>query len=416
VKARRFLAGMSLTLLLASCTPGSVPSGRASKTDLRALEDELDALRQEYQIPGMSVAVVHRQKVVLARGYGYADLENQVPATVDTPYNIASCTKPIAATVLMVLVEEGQLDLDAPMAGLLADAVFPMRVRGEPVHGYAEMCATMAELAGRDGFPLAPLFADYGCDHARITVRHHLTHTAQGVPGQAYRYNGFLYGWLSLVAEEASGRSFADLVVETITAPLDMRDTLPNPDPGQREWLLAARTRYYRVAPAGGYELSRWPSREFVELIRMIDPDAVASEGQPDALEGQLDAAAGIITTVRDLAKFDVAMDRNQIVSQASKEAMFTPARSDSGQSMPYGLGWFVQEHQDVKLVWHYGWAPYAYSSLILKVPEQEVTLILLANSDGASASFDLGTGDVLTSPFAGAFLRHLTDIEIPGA
>jgi hypothetical protein len=92
---------------------------------------------------------------------------------------------------------------------------------------------------------------------------------------------------------------------------------------------------------------------------------------------------------------------------------MFTPACSDGGQVQPYGLGWFVQEHAGTKLVWHYGWAPYAYSSLILKVPDQGVTLILLANSDGASAEFDLGAGDVLRSPFARAFLRRFTDIEI---
>jgi CubicO group peptidase (beta-lactamase class C family) len=409
MKASKLLAGMSLTLLLAGCTLGSVLPGPVRKADLRAFESEMDVLRQEYQIPGMSVAVLRRQKVVLARGFGYADLENQIPATADTPYNIASCTKPVAAAVLIRSVEGGQLDLDAPLADLLADALFPLRLHGERVRGYANMCAAMAELAQMDDFPLASLFADYRCDEERITVRHHLTHTAQGAPGQAYRYNGFLYGWLSLVAEQAEGKPFADLVVETITSPLEMTDTLPNSDPGQRERILAERSRYYRVDPAGGYERSQWPSREFVELIQMIDPDAAESEGP-------LDAAAGIITTVRDLAKFDVAMDRNQIVSPASKEAMFTPARSDSGQVLPYGLGWFVQEQDGVKLVWHYGYAPYAYSSLILKVPEREVALILLANSDGASAPFDLGAGNVLNSPFAAAFLRRFTDIKIPDA
>jgi CubicO group peptidase (beta-lactamase class C family) len=128
--------------------------------------------------------------------------------------------------------------------------------------------------------------------------------------------------------------------------------------------------------------------------------------------EARLDAAAGLITTVRDLAKFDVALDRNRIVSTASKEAMFTPACSGSGEVLPYGLGWFVQEHEGTQLVWHYGYAPYAYSSLIVKVPEKDVTLILLANSDGASAGFDLGAGDVLRSPFARAFLRHWTGLS----
>jgi len=120
-----------------------------------------------------------------------------------------------------------------------------------------------------------------------------------------------------------------------------------------------------------------------------------------------------MISTVLDLAKFDVAMDQNLLVSEESKEAMFTPTLSNNGQPLPYGLGWFVQEVKGTKLIWHYGYAPGAYSSLILKVPEEEVTLIFLANSDGASAGFYLGDGDVLRSPFAVTFLNLFTDLEV---
>jgi hypothetical protein len=113
------------------------------------------------------------------------------------------------------------------------------------------------------------------------------------------------------------------------------------------------------------------------------------------------------------MAKFDVAMDRNLIVSAESKAAMLSNTISSSGNPLPYGLGWFVQEHAGVKLVWHYGWAPKAYSSLILKAPEKGVTFILFANSEGASADFHLGRGDVLRSPFAVSFLRAFTDIAV---
>ena len=126
-----------------------------------------------------------------------------------------------------------------------------------------------------------------------------------------------------------------------------------------------------------------------------------------------LNAGAGMVSTVIDLAKFDVAMDQNLIVSTESKEAMFTPTLSNSGQPLPYGMGWFVQEHEGVQLIWHYGQQT-TYSSLILKVPEKELTLLLLANSDGASAPFNLGAGDVLTSPFAVTFINLFTEVEVP--
>ena len=120
-----------------------------------------------------------------------------------------------------------------------------------------------------------------------------------------------------------------------------------------------------------------------------------------------------MVSTVLDLAKFDVAMDRNLIASEESKETMFTPTLSNSGEPLPYGMGWFVQEHEGVQLIWHYGQQT-TYSSLILKVPEEELTLILLANSDGASAPFNLGEGDMLKSPFAVMFIDLFTDVEAP--
>ena len=403
MKAELLLAVTSVPLLLAGCAFASVPFGRGQASQVREFEAEVDALRQKLQIPGISIAVVKDQRIVLARGYGYVDLENEIPATADTPYNIASCTKPFAAAVLMKLVEEGRLDLDTPMADVLQDAPFTFNLHGEPVRGYASACQAVTEMSRMKDFPLAFLFQDYRCDIERITVRHHLTHTSQGVPGQMYRYNGFLYGWLSLVAEAASGESFADLLIQYITAPLEMTRTLPNPSEEQRERILAERAQYYRVNAAGGYELSAWPSTEFAQMIKQIEPDAEFSKEQ------KLNAGGGMISTVRDLTKFDVAMDHNRIVSEASKEAMFTPTLSSSGRTLPYGMGWFVQEYEGTKLVWHYGWAPNAYSSLYLKVPEKGVTLILLANSDGASAHFNLGAGDVLESPFAVAFLRRFT-------
>jgi len=90
---------------------------------------------------------------------------------------------------------------------------------------------------------------------------------------------------------------------------------------------------------------------------------------------------------------------------------MYTPNSSTSGGILPFGLGWFVQEYKGIKLVWHYGHAPKAYSSLILKIPEKELTLILLANSDGAIRNFNLGSGNVLNSPFATLFINMLTDM-----
>jgi CubicO group peptidase (beta-lactamase class C family) len=166
-----------------------------------------------------------------------------------------------------------------------------------------------------------------------------------------------------------------------------MTNTIPATSVERREQILAKRARYYRVGFGEEFEPSEYPV--------------------------SLSSSAGIVTTVLDMAKFDVAMDQNLIVSKASKAAMFSETISNSGKPLPYGLGWFVQKYADIKLVWHYGWAPKAYSSLILKVPEKDVTFILFANSEGASSNFHLGRGNVLRSPFAVSFLNSFTDMKV---
>ena len=376
-----------ITFSLISCTSQSTtqPIRPAAGSPLTVFEQEVVQLQKRYKIPGMSVAILKNQQVIYAAGFGLADIENNIPAATDTPYNIASLSKPFASAVLMKLVEEGQLDLDTPVADILKNTEF--NYGDIQMHGYAEACQKIKAFGSDPEFEYASLLKDYRCETEKIAVRHHLTHTAQGAPGARYRYNGLLFGFLSLVAEEASGKPYSDLVVKYIMAPLEMNRTVPCSQKGLCDQILAERAKYYRVGFGGDFELSSYPTK--------------------------LTSSAGIVSTVRDLAKFDVAMDRNLIVNETSKKLMFTPSISNSGDLLPYGLGWFVQIHKGTKLVWHYGWAPKAYSSLILKVPEEDVTLILLANSAGASADFRLGAGNVLRSPFAVVFLNLFTNVMV---
>ncbi len=102
--------------------------------------------------------------------------------------------------------------------------------------------------------------------------------------------------------------------------------------------------------------------------------------------------------------RYDAALDDNLLVRRESQTLAWTPFVLTSGQPSPYGLGWFTQSTTAGRAIWHYGLWP-TFSSLILKVPERGVTLILLANGAGLSASFPLAAGDVTVSPFARAFL-----------
>ena len=335
-------------------------SGRLAR-DLQEFERWCDLLRQTLAIPGMSIAVVQAQELVLARGFGIVDLAEGTPAAADTPYPVASLTKTFAAAVIMRLVEAGKLDLDEAMATY------------DPNYGH--WCETIKDL---------PDARNYNCASERITVRHHLTHTAQGKPGAAYAYNGFLFARLSAVVDAVSPRGFRRAVEEDILETLGMRDTALGAGDPNKAAVIARMAKPYAL------------DRDWT-----LTPPAVLRP----PLE-YFSAASGLISTVLDLAKFDVGIDRDQVYSSEAKRQVWTRMQSPTGERFSYGLGWFIWEIRGrAPMPWHYGYYTDASSALLLKVPDRQLTLILLASSDRASSLFGLGSGDPVRSPFVTAFL-----------
>jgi CubicO group peptidase (beta-lactamase class C family) len=319
-------------------------------------EQELEYLRQALKIPGMSAAIVQDQELVWAKGFGHADREDQVEATPDTPYLLASVTKPIAATLIMQLVEEGMLHLDDPISKYGVD------LEGEGV----------------------------------VRVYHLLTHTSEGVPGTRHRYSGERYMRLADVIETVSGKSFAELLSERILEPLDMTNTAPNYPQCDLETLIASSELDER---------DRNHARVNSELAKPYQLDQSYNVVQ-GGYHSYFGTSAGLISSVIDLAKFDIALDQNALLSRETKEQMFAPAFSTHGNStdLAYGLGWYIQRYNGTRLIWHAGRMPPSISALYVKAPDEHLTFIILANTANLSTPYPLGNGDVLYSTLALAF------------
>ena len=340
-----------VALMGCSTTPTPPPTATPETlANLATFEAELNALRQELEIPGMSAAVIKDGQLVWARGLGYADLENRVAATPETPYNLASVTKPFAALVIMQLVQESKLGLDDPVS--------------------------------RYGMTLP--------EGDAVLVRHLLSHTSEGTPGQRYQYNGNRYGMLSQVVLAATGRSLQDWLYERVLLPLGMDNTAPAPP-----------------ATCAGLAFAPRCERVYAALARpyMLDADL---NPVPGFCQDSFNAGAGLISTVADLAKLDTALDANTLVTAATKELMWAPAVSNWGQKLPYGLGWFTQDYRGTRLIWHSGHSPPSTSALFLKLPDEGLTFIVLANTDFLSRHYPSTDGDVLKSLAAVTFYKHL--------
>ena len=369
VLARILVLGLVAAVVIAA------PSG-AIVDNAASLESDLEYARQALGIPGMAAAVVHEGELVWSAGFGFADVENEIAATPNTPFGLASVTKPIAATVIMQLVEEGAIDLDA-------------------------------------------LVSSYGVDlpdGEGVTVRHLLTHTSEGTPGSVHDYNGNRYGYLGGVIEGATGRSFSDLLGERVLVPLGMADTALNPISSWSGTASAGLGDFGRALGRGG-SFDHYPD-VYDRLARPYQFDGDYSI-VPGMYHLTHSPAAGGISSVADLAKFDIALEDGLLLGDAALNEMLSPAvQTLPGRfDLAYGLGWYVQDFAGMRLAWHTGRWPPSTSALYLKLRDQDTTFVVLANTDNLTVPFPgIGHGDLSKSLLALSFLHHFGFPEMSGS
>ena len=334
-------------LLAASCQSSGVTE---PATSLEDFQSRLERLRVAGHIHAISAVIVKDQAVAWSRSLSG---DNEGAITDTTVFHLASLTKPLAATVILQLVDEGKVSLD------------------DPVSKY--------------GIVLP--------NSGTILVRHLLSHTSEGVPGSRYAYNGNRFSLLDSVITRGAGKSFAAAVQERIIVPLGLRHTAPAPQsPAFATSGLDKDAYLANVAP--GYT---WNGNRFV----------------PTPYQTSFSSAAGLTSSAQDYAAFSMAMDRDAFLRPATKAQAYTAAVGRNGEVFPYGLGWFVSDYKGVRVIWHYGYWT-ASSTLVIKVPAQGLTFVLLANTDGLSAPYPLGAGRLEASPWAREFLEAFAITKLP--
>ncbi len=329
--------------------PGNV-STDSNDRQYKQFEYSLDSLRINLKIPALSAAIVKDKQVIWAGGFGLADIDYQIKATENTSYRVASLTKTYASTIIMQLVQEGEINLEAPVT-------------------------------------------EYGVNLSTrkvIKVKHLLNHTSQYAPGKFFRYSGARFGYLDRIIEHATGKSFGELFIERIILPLQLENTAPS--------VWQDTTKYPEVL-----ENFQHAWGNLAKPYRLKNDYTLAESRY---IMGFV-TAGGLVTTLQDMAKYNIAMDTGFFFNDEIREEIYSPAISTSNKILPYGLGWFVQEINNLRMVWHYGWHPDAASSLILKVPELDIMFMVFANTDMLSKPFSLHHGDVSNSPAALIFMKH---------
>ena len=352
---RSFVTLAAATPLLAKMPAlGEAPSpDDALRSDLRRGADLLG-------LPGFVAGVVRGGKLSLVQAEGFADLERRTPMRPDHLFSLASVTKTFTAVMLMQYVQEKKISLD----DYLLDYPF-----------------------------LSIGFTADRLPDPNVKLKHVLSHTSEGKPGDQFIYNGGRYNFVYGVLEKCGGNTIhyqagAEEFRRRVQEPLGMASTLPGYPADARD------PRVSRIATPYLLDASH----------KVATKDAGAS-GATILFPG-----TGLLSTLEDLARYMTALDENVLLSPESYAQLTTPFTLNDGRVSPYGLGWSTQRVGGQDVHWHYGYDN--NSALIVRLPGKKTSFIFLSNAGAASAPFLLGFGNLLTSAFAVAFL----DAALPGA
>lgn len=361
----RLAVPLAIAALLAVAANGAslaAPAAAATQSRTAAIEHAralVRAQQEELGIPGISAAVGIDGMVVWSEGFGYADLENRVPARATTLYRIGSVSKPVTATAVVRLALDGRLDLDAPVQRYVPS--FPEKDYPITTRQLAGHLAGIRHYRGSESVGEGQRHYDDVVDALGIFGEDPLLFA----PGERYSYSSYGWNLISAVVQGAAGKDFLSYMQESVFDPLGLIHTYAD-DP---RLIIPERTRFY--AYSGGRTLNA----PFVDNSYKW-------------------AGGGFIASVGDLVRFGSAHLSPGFLPQAGLDLLFTSQRNSAGEQIGYGIGWRVGSFgalfpEDSPMrsgslaglhVMHHGGSSVGGRAFLLLVPEERMVVALLVN------------------------------------
>ena len=313
----------------------------------------IDSIVTDYmtrnKVPGVSVAVVKSQHIVIEKGYGMANLEHFVPVTPSTVFRLASVSKPITAVAVMQLVEKGKLALDSPIQKYVP--AFPLKRFPVTTRQLLSHLSGIRHYKG-DEFSLNKRYKSL-TEALDIFKADTLLHK----PGDEQTYSTYGYTVLGVIIESISGLSFMDYLKQNIFLPAGMTQTYQD-DPLQ---LIPGRSSNYDTIMRGIVRNSA-----FVNTSYKIP-------------------GGGLLSTVSDMSKFLIALQNGKLINLKTWQLMTTEVKTSKGTPTHYGLGWILGIPPFEGLphlpnaVWH-GGVQQGSTTAILILPDKNFAVVILSN------------------------------------
>ena len=361
MQGRRSWCSLIVGLALAAC---ALPRpGKISTTAVEAdptLGTRVDAAAESAlgAIPaaGLSIAVVRHDQLVLAKGYGYADLAERVPASAATIYRIASITKEFTAAAILHLAEEGRLSLDDPIGDYLLD--YPGEGKRITIR---QLLSHTSGLSDAAVLPLLEGSGGVGIDRSQL-IDLVASQPLDAEPGTEHSYSNVGFILLGIVIEQVTGTTYADYLHEEILGPLGLDRTFQCPDqqrPDDR-W-------------AHGYDIQYGDWLRALRLGRspaFIDPPPINMD--------VVSSAGALCSTATDLARWPGLL--RSFLDPASFREMSSPTVLADGAEVPYGLGLQIRRFGSHPALSH-GGVINGFVSLLADFPDDDLSVAMLVNT-----------------------------------
>ncbi len=356
--SRPFLLVLASLLVFSACSQMPQRPAALARGDYRYVESYLEwyipQLMKKHHVPGVSIALVDGQKIVWARGFGYADREKAIPASATTIYQTGSISKVITATAVMQQVEQGRIDLDEPVQKYLPG--FSMRSRW----GTTPAPSARALLSHHAGLPTYYLKGFFSNQSLTSLIAELKPEYLAYPPGQVFNYSNLGPDLMGLAMENLSGVPFAEHMQRSLLKRLGMHNSS------------------FTLSP------------EATPLLARGYVDGQAS----DPVQVRDVPAGALSSNVLDLGRFiqftlgDGSLDGQRVLARKYLDAMLQPQYPNSpldfGQR--FGLGWMlsgIDLPQAGAVAWHNG-STKAFVSQMVILPEKKLGVVVLANANSA--------------------------------
>ena len=294
--------------------------------------------------PGIAIAVAVDAETVWSEGFGYANLEHRVPMWPAVKFRVGSISKSLTAAAVARLVEDGRLDLDAPIQKYVPS--FPEKAHPITTRQLGGHLAGIRHYRGNENFIRDPY--PTVLDGLSIFADDPLLHE----PGTAFAYTSYGFNLLSAVVEWAAERPFLDYMREAVFGPLGMRDTVADfVTP-----IIPGRTSYYVRNDAGSVVNAPWVNNSYKW------------------------AGGGFLSTTEDVLGFADAHLDDDFLSKSSRALLFTEQKTRDGEGVGYGLGWFIRTREDGRRLLSHSGGSVGGTSLMVMEPESRVVVVGLIN------------------------------------